>query len=139
MLLSAALPASAIFFDEGTEEVPVAYDLLKNAPAGEQLTLLRTDFLTDGGELDAIVLSALPDSQAGTQTLGGQLLRVGDVISMEAVDGPDLYREGCCQCLGRSVQIPAGVQRWHQRSGDDSRPVSCSPRRTAPRWPGTWS
>ena len=87
LLLSAALPASAIFFDEGTEEVPVAYDLVKNAPAGEQLTFAQTDFLTDGGELDAIVISALPDSQAGTLTLGGQLLRVGDVISMEAVDG----------------------------------------------------
>lgn len=87
LLFSAALPASAFFFNEETETTPVAYDLLKNAPVGQSLTFSETDFLTDGGELDAIVLSALPDSQAGTLTLGGQLLRVGDVISMEAVDG----------------------------------------------------
>ena len=86
LLLAAALPASAFFFD-GEEEAPVAYHLAKNGPAGEVMTFSQTDFLTDGGELDAIVLSALPDSQAGTLTLGGQLLRVGDVISMSAVDG----------------------------------------------------
>ena len=87
LLFSAALPASAVFFNEEPETPPVAYDLLKNAPVGQSLTFSETDFLTDGGELDAIVLSTLPDSQAGTLTLGGQLLRVGDVISMEAVDG----------------------------------------------------
>ena len=87
LLFSAALPASAFFFDEETETAPVAYDLLKNAPVGQSLTFTETDFLADGGELDAIVLSTLPDSQTGTLTLGGQLLRVGDVISMEAVDG----------------------------------------------------
>ena len=87
LLFSAALPASAFFFNEETETAPVAYDLLKNAPVGQSLTFTKTDFLADGGELDAIVLSTLPDSQTGTLTLGGQLLRVGDVISMEAVDG----------------------------------------------------
>lgn len=87
LLFSAALPASAFFFNEETETAPVAYDLLKNAPVGQSLTFTESDFLTDGGELDAIVLSTLPDSQAGTLTLGGQVLRVGDVISMEAVDG----------------------------------------------------
>lgn len=87
LLFSAALPASAFFFNEETETAPVAYDLLKNAPVGQSLTFTETDFLADGGELDAIVLSTLPDSQTGTLTLGGQLLRVGDVISMEAVDG----------------------------------------------------
>lgn len=87
LLFSAALPASAFFFNEETETAPVAYDLLKNAPVGQSLTFTETDFLTDGGELDAIVLSTLPDSQTGSLTLGGQLLRVGDVISMEAVDG----------------------------------------------------
>lgn len=87
LLFSAALPASAFFFNEETETAPVAYDLLKNAPVGQSLTFTESDFLTDGGELDAIVLSTLPDSQTGTLTLGGQLLRVGDVISMEAVDG----------------------------------------------------
>ena len=87
LLFSAALPASAFFFDEKAETAPVAYDLLKNAPVGQSLTFTENDFLADGGELDAIVLSTLPDSQTGTLTLGGQLLRVGDVISMEAVDG----------------------------------------------------
>ena len=87
LLFSAALPASAFFFAEEEETVPVACDLMKNAMVGQSLTFTRSDFLTDGGELDAIVLSALPDSQAGTLTLGGQLLRVGDVISMEAVEG----------------------------------------------------
>lgn len=87
LLFSAALPASAFFFNEETETAPVAYDLLKNAPVGQSLTFAETDFLTDGSELDAIVLSTLPDSQTGILTLGGQLLRVGDVISMEAVDG----------------------------------------------------
>ena len=86
LLLAAAPSASAFFFDGG-EEVPVAYDLAKNGLAGETLSFTTSDFHTDGGELDAIVLSALPDSQAGTLTLGGQLLRVGDVISMNAVDG----------------------------------------------------
>lgn len=87
LLFSAALPVSAFFFNEETETAPVAYDLLKNAPVGQSLTFTENDFLADGGELDAIVLSTLPDSQTGTLTLGGQLLRVGDVISMEAVDG----------------------------------------------------
>ena len=87
LLFAAALPASAFFSAEEEKTVPVAYDLMKNAPVGQSLTFTQTDFLTDGDELDAIVISALPDSQTGTLTLGGQLLRVGDVISMEAVDG----------------------------------------------------
>lgn len=87
LLFSAAVPASAFFFDGGEEETPVVYNLLKNAPAGGAITFSEGDFLTNGGELDAIVLSALPDKQAGALTLGGQLLRVGDVISMNAVDG----------------------------------------------------
>ena len=87
LLLAVSLPASAFFFEEEEAVLPVAYGLMKNAPVGETLTFSQDDFLTDGGELDAIVISALPDSQAGTLTLGGQMLRVGDVISMNAVDG----------------------------------------------------
>ena len=54
LLLAAAPSASAFFFDGG-EEVPVAYDLAKNGPAGETLSFTTSDFHTDGGELDAIV------------------------------------------------------------------------------------
>ena len=109
LLFSAALPASAFFFNEETKTAPVAYDLLKNAPVGQSLTFAETDFLTDGSELDAIVLSTLPDSQTGTLTLGGQLLRVGDVISMEAVDGLVYTARDAVKLFPKNINVAATV------------------------------
>ena len=95
LLLTAGLPATAFFFEEEEVQAPVACDLLKNAAVGESLTFTQADFRTEGGTLDAIVISELPDSQAGSLTLGGRLLRVGDVISMEAVEGLSYTARDC--------------------------------------------
>ena len=86
VLLSSGVPASAFFFRRNETEPTVAA-VTKNGPATEPIAFTRDDFVADGGELDNLVVATLPDTGVGELSLGGQALQVGDVISMEAVDG----------------------------------------------------
>ena len=87
VLLSSALPAFAFPFG-GAEEAPAVTAFSKNGPEGQMISFAAEDFKVEGEEtLEALVIEALPDPAAGTLTLGGSPLAVGDVVSMSAVDG----------------------------------------------------
>ena len=86
VLLTSGLPASAFFF--GERETPTVAPIVKNGPLTESIVFSRDDFVVDGsGRLESIVLTSLPDAGTGILNLGGQALRVGDVVDMDAVDG----------------------------------------------------
>ncbi|WP_300270247.1 Ig-like domain-containing protein [uncultured Flavonifractor sp.] len=84
-LLTAALPASALFLDQ-EETSPTVLDVVKNGMATETIAFQSSDFVVEGeGALDAIVITRLPEE--GVLTVGGQMVGAGDVIAMTAVDG----------------------------------------------------
>ena len=86
-LLTAALPASALFLDQEATQ-PAVLDVVKNGMATETIAFQSSDFVVEGeGALDAIVITDLPDAAAGMLTVGGQMVGEGDVIAMSAVEG----------------------------------------------------
>ena len=86
-LLTAALPASALFLDQEATQ-PAVLDVVKNGMATETIAFQSSDFVVEGeGALDAIVITDLPDAAAGMLTVGDQMVGEGDVIAMLAVDG----------------------------------------------------
>ena len=91
LLLTFALPASALFGLGEEAETPSVAAFSKNGPVGNAISFSADDFVVQsGGALDAIVISTLPDQAAGVLTLGGQPLNAGDVVTMNAVSGPVL-------------------------------------------------
>ena len=88
LLLTFALPASALFGLGEEAETPSVAAFSKNGPVGNAISFSADDFVVQsGGALDAIVISTLPDQAAGVLTLGGQPLNAGDVVTMNAVSG----------------------------------------------------
>lgn len=88
LALSLAVPASALLMstDSGLSVSAFA----KHAVSGSVLAFSAEDFRLDGegeAELDAIILTSLPDAGAGLLKLGDAELAVGDSISMNAVAG----------------------------------------------------
>ena len=88
VLCSAALPASAFFFDR-EEEVPAVAPLVKNGLAAEGIAFSAEDFVVQSGGLGltGIRIDSLPELELGALTLGGQPVGVGDVVDLAAVDG----------------------------------------------------
>lgn len=86
--LALALPASALLLSQA-EAAPTVAAFSKNGPATSPIAFEAEDFRVEDGSgvLDAIIISALPDSSAGALTLGGQSVTAGDQVSMQAVDG----------------------------------------------------
>jgi len=86
--LALALPASALLLTRA-EAAPAVAAFSKNGPANDPIAFEQADFRVEDGTdaLDAIIISALPDSAAGVLTLGGQSVTAGDQVSMHAVDG----------------------------------------------------
>lgn len=86
--LSMSLPASALLLSQ-SEAVPAVAEFSKNGPVTQSIAFSKEDFQVEDSSatLDAIVISALPDAAAGALTLGGQMVGVGDLVSMNAVDG----------------------------------------------------
>ena len=82
------LPVSAQLLSPEAE-APAVATFAKNGTPQEVFTFSADDFLVENSEeaLDSIVLTALPDSNAGVLTLGGIDLAVGEAVSMEAVSG----------------------------------------------------
>lgn len=61
-LLTAALPASALFSDQ-QETRPTVLDVVKNGMAAQTIAFQPDDFVVEGdGALDAIVITGLPDA-----------------------------------------------------------------------------
>ena len=87
VLLAGSLPASAFLFDR-EETTPAVVSISKNGPVTDSITFSREEFVVEGdAALSTITLSALPDAGAGLLTLGGQPVQVGDVVSVNALDG----------------------------------------------------
>ena len=65
----------------------------KNGTSAEVFTFSPSDFLVESGdaELDSIVFTSLPDSNAGVLTLDGVDIAVGDAAAMSAVSGLRFY------------------------------------------------
>lgn len=86
LALALSLPASALLLSQA-EAAPAVAAFSKNGPVEQPIAFSAADFQAEAGVLDSIVISSLPDVAAGSLTLGGQSLSVGDEVAMSAVDG----------------------------------------------------
>lgn len=87
---SVTLPASALFFSRSEEDSAGAVAAFsKNGPVGRAISFSPEDFVVESGEqtLDSILISTLPDYEAGVLTLGGSELPAGTAISLSALGG----------------------------------------------------
>lgn len=88
LAISLTLPAALALTTQDSSLSVAAFS--KNVPLGGVLAFSPDDFRVSGqgdAELDSIVLTSLPETGAGLLRLGDTELRVGDCISMSAVEG----------------------------------------------------
>lgn len=85
--VTAAIPQySALFFKKSSDPVVSAFS--KSDVSGASVTFTADDFtsrVTGKGELDGIVISALPDESTGVLMIAGRSAAVGEQISMDAI------------------------------------------------------
>jgi len=85
--VSFVLPASAGLFSNDAEPASVAA-FSKNALAADTISFSADDFRVSGdAELSSIVLTSLPDPNAGVLAMGAQAVPEGSEVAMAAVDG----------------------------------------------------
>lgn len=91
LVLTAAtvLPASAFFFGSSAPSQPgTVAAFSKNGPATGTISFSAADFQVDGGQtLDSILITSLPDLEAGVLTLGSSELTVGSAVAASALNG----------------------------------------------------
>ena len=87
LLLVCALPLSAsAFFWDKKADVPAVADFTKNGLVGDTIAFSPQDFAVESGTdavLSHITLASLPDPGAGSLTMGGQALTVGNEASQK--------------------------------------------------------
>lgn len=90
--LTMALPVSAQL-TAGEPEAPAVATFAKNGTTADVFSFSPSDFYVESGEaaLDSIVLTSLPDSNAGVLTLDGVDVAVGDAVALSAVSGLRFY------------------------------------------------
>ena len=90
--LTMALPVSAQL-TAGEPEAPAVATFAKNGTTADVFSFSPSDFYVESGEaaLDSIVLTSLPDSNAGVLTLDGVDVAVGDAMALSAVSGLRFY------------------------------------------------
>ena len=89
VLSTLSLPVSAFFWNK-KDSSPTIPDFSKNTLVGDTVSFSDQDFSLqdgDGVKLTSITLTALPDTGAGTLTLGGQPLSVDSVVESSALAG----------------------------------------------------
>lgn len=88
-MTAAVLPASAFLFSDSQEAQPSAVTAFsKNGTAGQVFTFSAGDFVVEGDQaLDSILITDLPDLDAGVLTLGGAELPLGCAVSASALGG----------------------------------------------------
>lgn len=89
--LCAVLSASALALSAGQEETLAASvaDFSKNTVAAEAITFSSEEFQVLGSDavtLDSLLLTSVPDQQAGILTASGLPLSSGDLLSASALD-----------------------------------------------------
>ena len=84
-----AIPASAELLGSGQPDGPSVATFGKNGTVQDVFTFSAADFVVENAdlELDSVIITALPDSNAGVLTMGNAELAVGDVVGMTAVAG----------------------------------------------------
>lgn len=88
MAVSMALPAAALWNVQEAAAPSVAA-FSKNSLVTDVISFAPDDFVADAGKLslDSIILTSLPDQNAGVLTLGDKEIAAGDVVGMSAVSG----------------------------------------------------
>lgn len=85
--LTLALPVSAALFG-GSQELPCVAAFSKNGLMPNAISFSPADFQVSGNaDLSSIVLTSLPDPNAGMLTIAGQSLPLGSEVAMSAVSG----------------------------------------------------
>ncbi len=89
LTLAVMLPASAFLLKGDEAALPGAVATFsKNGPASGTITFGPDDFVVEGDQaLDSILLTRLPELEAGVLTLGDNVLTVGDAIGASALGG----------------------------------------------------
>jgi hypothetical protein len=83
-----ALPAAALW-NMAEDATPSVAAFSKNSLTTDVISFSSDDFVADAGKLtlDSIILTSLPDQNAGVLTLGDKEIALGDAIGMSAVSG----------------------------------------------------
>lgn len=84
--------SAAVLSTEETQPAVSAFS--KNGTVADIITFSKEDFRVIGDEdvsLDSIIISSLPDQEAGILMIGDQPLAAGDVVSVLAIDGVRFY------------------------------------------------
>lgn len=83
-----ALPAAAQPVEE-LQELPAVSAFAKNGTVSDVFTFSPSDFIveSDSAELDSIILTSLPDPNAGVLSMAGKDLAVGEAVALSAVSG----------------------------------------------------
>lgn len=89
LTLAVMLPASAFLFKSDQPALPGSVSAFsKNGPATGAITFSSSDFVVEGDQaLDSILLTKLPDLEAGVLTLGDNVLCIGDAVGVSALSG----------------------------------------------------
>ncbi len=96
LVLAMSLPVSAAILtqEEEEEEAVTVSSFSKNSTVTEVISFSKDDFrvLGDGSAtLDSIMISSLPDQEAGLLMIGDSPLACGDIVSISAVEGVRFY------------------------------------------------
>ena len=89
LVCSLVLPGSA-FFRKRSDSAPYVEDFSKNGLYGSIISFEPADFVVkteNKATLNSIRLDSLPDSAAGTLTIGGQPLQAGTTVDSTALSG----------------------------------------------------
>lgn len=86
----AALPVSAAVKSADATDSATVMTFSKNGSVADEIIFSSDDFRVIGGKdtsLDSIVLTSLPEREAGSLMMGDEILVVGDVIAVPALNG----------------------------------------------------
>lgn len=90
LVLAMSLPVSASIFSNEEPQAAAVSAFSKNGTASNVISFSAEDFRITGDEtasLDSVILTSLPDAEAGMLMMGNQPLAAGDVIALSAVEG----------------------------------------------------
>lgn len=94
LVLAMSLSVSAAVLSAEETQPAAVSAFSKNGTVADVITFSEEDFRVIGDEnvsLDSIIISSLPDQEAGILMIGNQPLASGDVVSISAVDGVRFY------------------------------------------------
>lgn len=94
LVLAMSLSVSAAVLSTEETQPAAVSAFSKNGTVADIITFSKEDFRVIGDEevsLDSIIISSLPDQEAGILMIGDQPLASGDVVSISAIDGVRFY------------------------------------------------